>query len=696
MKTIKMKLITGILACSLFTAMVIGCLAIMNSTGMSRSDARDRMQLTGRMQTGQINSTIQKIEQSVNTLSELVMQDFDFASFQKSKTYADTYTKSIEETVMELANHTDGAITAYVRYNPQYSNPTSGVFTQRESLKDEFQLLTPTDFSMYEEGDVEHVGWYYLPVQAKKPIWMDPYLNANINVYMISYVVPLYAEDGTSIGIVGMDIDFGRITDQVDATTVGSTGYAFLTDAQGGLVHHKGIKETAMLADMDASLSDIMTVLADESQQGESIGYVWQGVKKQLTYYNLDNGMKMVLTAPTKEIYAEAYRLGRMIAVAVLIAFVLSGVVGVFVGTGITKPIHWLTTIIDQTAKLDFRTTKDGKKLRQQKDELGDIAKEIHVMRVSLRDMMHNLNEAEKSLHTNLEDLNGIMKQNSIYAEDNSASTEELAAGMQETSANATNIVHNIEEVKRNTQSIYQLAVDGEQNSNAVQARAIEMEQLSRESRSKADQMYAVMKQKTDIAVEQSNAVKKINDLTESIKQISSKTNLLALNASIEAARAGEAGRGFAVVASEIGNLASQTLQTVNNIDEIVGTVNEAVNNMSESLVGVMDFLEKTVLGDYEEFSRVGGQYLADAGEFQQKMGQTKNAMGELEKFILKIADAIAGIDDMVSQSTQGITGIAEKSGETQNSILQGIDKLQECEASVAMLEEIVKQFRLE
>ena len=97
MKTIKMKLITGILACSLFTAMVIGWLAIMNSTGMSRSDARDRMQLTGRMQTGQINSTIQKIEQSVNTLSELAMQDFDFASFQKSKAYADTYTKLIEE-----------------------------------------------------------------------------------------------------------------------------------------------------------------------------------------------------------------------------------------------------------------------------------------------------------------------------------------------------------------------------------------------------------------------------------------------------------------------------------------------------------------------------------------------------------------------------------------------------------------------
>lgn len=696
MKTIKMKLITGILACSLFTALVIGSLAIMNSSETARRDARERMQLTGKMQTEQINSTIQKIEQSVDTLSELAMQDFDFAAFKKDKAYADTYTKTIENTVMEFADHTDGAITAYVRYNPQYSNPTSGVFIQRQSLQDTFQALTPTDFSMYQEGDVEHVGWYYLPVQAKRAIWMDPYLNANINVYMISYVVPLYAEDGTSIGIIGMDIDFGQITDQVDAIKLCTTGYAFLANAEGEIVHHKDMEETVALADREATLSGIMTILTDAGRQGENISYSWQGVGKQLTYYNLDNGMKLILSAPTKEINSEAYKLAQMISVAVLIAVVLSGVVGVFVGTGITKPIRWLTSIIDQTAKLDFRSTKDGEKLRQQKDEMGHMAKEIHVMRMNLRDMMRNLDEAERKLQTNVEDLDGIMQQNSLFAEDNSASTEELAAGMQETSANATNIVHNIEEVKKNTQSIYQLAVDGEQNSNAVQTRAGEMEQLSRDSRSKTDQMYAVMKQKTDVAVEQSKAVSKINDLTESIKEISSQTNLLALNASIEAARAGEAGRGFAVVASEIGNLASQTLQTVNNIDEIVGEVNEAVGNMSECLVAVMDFLEKTVLGDYENFSRVGGQYLADAGEFQQTMGQTKNAMAKLEEYILKIADAIAGIDDMVSQSTQGITGIAEKSGETQSSMIQGNGKLQECKESVAVLEDIVKQFRLE
>ena len=31
---------------------------------------------------------------------------------------------------------------------------------------------------------------------------MSPYMNENINIYMISYVLPLFAEDGTSIGIV--------------------------------------------------------------------------------------------------------------------------------------------------------------------------------------------------------------------------------------------------------------------------------------------------------------------------------------------------------------------------------------------------------------------------------------------------------------------------------------------------------------
>ena len=696
MKSVRTKLIASILICSLFTSVLIGVIAISNSVRTAGKDAMTMMQLTGQNKTEEINSTIQKIEQSVDTLSEVTMSNFDYDSFRQSKDYADTYTETVQQSVLDFANHTKGAVTAYLRYNPNYSNPTSGVFAQRQSVDSELQCLTPTDFSMYDESDVEHVGWYYLPVQAKEAIWMSPYMNENINIYMISYVVPLFAEDGTSIGIVGMDIDFSQITDLVDETKVYQSGYAFLTDASAAVMYHKNADEGTNLSDLDSSLSKSADFIGDDGNQGKMMDYSYKNVNKKFAFYNLDNGMKLVLTAPVSEIYAEAYGLAKLIIIAMIVAFVLSAVIGVIIGTGMTRPIRQLTAVIEQTAELDFRPTKEGGKLRKQKDEIGNMATKIHLMRKKLREMMGDLQQTQQVLEGNAEDLNHLMKQNSAYAEDNSAATQNLAAGMEETSANAAHIVESVGIMRESSDNIQRLAEDGEKNSGQIQERAGEMERISTESRHKTDQMYAVMKQKTDAAVEQAKSVQKINELTDNIKQISSQTNLLALNANIEAARAGEAGRGFAVVASEIGDLATQTLDTVSIIDEIVGEVNSSVSNMTECLTTIMEFLEQTVLGDYEHFAQVGEQYHADADTFQQIMQQTKEAVDALEQHIGEISSTVSEINSMVEQSTDGISGIAEKSGSTQNLVTEGYDKLQECTQSVNVIRDFVAQFHLD
>lgn len=696
MKSVRAKLIASILICSLFTSVLIGVLVISNSARTAGKDAMTKMQLTGQKKAEEINSTIQKIEQSVDTLSEVAMSNFDYDSFRQSKDYADTYTETVQQAVLDFANHTNGAVTVYLRYNPNYSNPTSGVFAQRQSVDGELQCLTPTDFSMYDESDVEHVGWYYLPVQAKEAIWMSPYMNENINIYMISYVVPLFAEDGTSIGIVGMDIDFSQITDLVDETKVYQSGYAFLTDASAAVMYHKNADEGTKLSDLDSSLSKSADFIGDDGNQGKTMDYSYKNVNKKFAFYNLDNGMKLVLTAPVSEIYSEAYGLAKMIIFAMIVAFILSAVIGIVMGTGLTKPIRQLTSVIEQTAALDFRPTEAGAKLRKQKDEIGDMATKIHDMRKKLRAMMENLQQTQQVLETNTGNLNQLMKQNSAYAEDNSAATQELAAGMEETSANAAHIVENVGIMRESSDNIQRLAEDGEKNSGQIQERAGEMERISTESRHKTDQMYAVMKQKTDAAVEQAKSVQKINALTDNIKQISSQTNLLALNANIEAARAGEAGRGFAVVASEIGDLATQTLDTVSTIDEIVGEVNSSVSNMTECLTTIMEFLEQTVLGDYEHFAQVGEQYHADADTFQQIMQQTKEAVDALEQHIGEISSTVSEINSMVEQSTDGISGIAEKSGSTQNLVTEGYDKLQECTQSVNVIRDFVAQFHLD
>ena len=208
MKSIRMKITVAIVICSLITASIISLLSISDTRELSNAAAENELVLTCDNTGREINALISRIEQSVDTLTDIAMEKMDFSKFKNNNAYVEEYTNGLLEEFFTFAEHTDGAITAYIRYNPEFTEPTSGIFLTRNDTQSAFESVTPTDFSMYDPSDAAHVGWYYIPVANKAPLWMDPYLNANINVYMISYVVPLY-ENGTSVGILGMDIDFG-------------------------------------------------------------------------------------------------------------------------------------------------------------------------------------------------------------------------------------------------------------------------------------------------------------------------------------------------------------------------------------------------------------------------------------------------------------------------------------------------------
>ena len=72
--------------------------------------------------------------------------------------------------------------------------------------------------------------------------------------------------------------------------------------------------------------------------------------------------------------------------------------------------------------------------------------------------------------------------------------------------------------------------------------------------------------------------VSSINEAITIIDQIAFQTNILSLNAAVEAATAGEAGKGFAVVAQEVRNLAARSAEAAKDIKDLVEDANEKAN----------------------------------------------------------------------------------------------------------------------
>lgn len=685
----------SIILCSLISSVLISVISITYSSRTATNDAQTELAMSCENASGEINALVSRIEQSVNTISDIALENLDFARFQTDSAYVASYTESLRDDFVTFAEHTDGAICAYIRYNPDFTDPTSGIFLTRPDTQSEFTSSTPTDFSIYDKDDVAHVGWYYIPVENKAPIWMDPYLNENVNIYMVSYVVPLYV-DGVSVGIIGMDIDFGQMTDYTDSVKVFDTGYSFIVDKNGIIQHHVSIPTGTDLREYEGgSLAFVGDFMEDDANQSTMIEYTMDGESRYLTFSKLDTGMKLAMTVPTEEVKAHAKSVAIQTIGAMSLGVIISIILGILIGSSISGPIKKITDIVKQTAALNFKKTPEGSRLVERKDETGSMARAVGEMRGVLRNLVADMEQIRDHMLGNMEELDNVMKENNAVSEDNSATTQELAAGMEETTASANMIVSNIGTIQDNVTGIRNLSQNGQEESREVRDRARKLRDTTVTSSNRTMEMYESMRKRTDEAIEQSKVVAKINELTENIRNISSQTNLLALNANIEAARAGEAGRGFAVVATEIGTLASQTFQTVDGINQIVEEVNAAVNNMTDCIRVIMEFLDKTVVTDYNSFKEVGEKYEDDATVFADSMGRIYEEISELSEKIDNIAQAIDSVSDTINQSTEGINLIAEKSGDAVAKTAEGYDRLQENREGLQHLKEMIDKFEL-
>lgn len=371
MKSIQTKFILLILGCILLSSSVIGGAGILHAKHVIDRDSAKIMNILCAQKAQEINALLSRIQQSVKTLAAYATGQLE--SVERLKTdgeYLKNYTRRLETVAINAADNTEGAMAVYVRFNPEFTPPTSGLFWSKTTLNDSFRQLVPTDFSGFNPSDVEHVGWYYLPIKNRKATWMPPYLNKNINVQMISFVIPLYM-DNQIVGVVGMDIDFRVITDIVRGMRIYENGYAFLTDNAANIMYHREFELGTPLASTDGALRPVVLEIPSGTSGSSLFSYKWREEDKRMAFRTLSNGMRLALTSPVSEIDAARNDLTLQICIALVAIATFSVLLTVFMTSRLTKPLRELNEAAKKIAAGDLSINLT----QQTKDEVGTLAK---------------------------------------------------------------------------------------------------------------------------------------------------------------------------------------------------------------------------------------------------------------------------------------------------------------------------------
>ncbi len=169
-----------------------------------------------------------------------------------------------------------------------------------------------------------------------------------------------------------------------------------------------------------------------------------------------------------------------------------------------------------------------------------------------------------------------------------------------------------------------------------------------------------------------------IGSIVKVIRDITKRTNLLALNASIIAAQAGEYGRNFGVVADEIRNLSQQTSQSTGEITAIIEEIMSESKRAAENITFSKDLVHRGVA-----LGRAMGESLRVILEGAiRSMEMTEEIKVATEEQVMGVRLVNQSIEDVSTMTSQIFNASKEQSKATKN-ILKHMHSIEEMTQSM-------------
>ena len=371
---------TLLTVCAIIVTMVVATLLGVNAIRNIGTSSSDQL-LQLMCETGEKNLDyyFENVEQSVEMVSSYADDDLS-----RLRALDDEQLKAHVERVRNVfekaAYKTDGTLTYYYRIDPSISDTEKG-FWYTNMYGSGFQEHEVTDITLYDTEDTSSLVWFTVPKATGNPIWLPPYITDNLDARVISYNVPIYWK-GQFIGVIGIEIDYSTMAEQVNNIQLYDNGYAFINDAEGNIIYHPHMDIATLTGDNKPKVPE--GLLSDSA----FIKYNYNGVEKQAVWKPLSNGMRLNVTVPVAEINSGWQNLiYEILAVSVILLVIFIAVTMRFTRR-ITTPLRELTAVAEQVdgGNYDVELNYDGN------DEVGILTRTFNKLVRHLKVYISDLN----------------------------------------------------------------------------------------------------------------------------------------------------------------------------------------------------------------------------------------------------------------------------------------------------------------